>query len=298
MKIQNATWYALTDCRAFVPYVKSKVRYVDRLKDIIADYLSSPSERMERGILDMGGDILKFLFGTLTQSDANKYIEHIQKLENEQQSFLRISQEQMTVLKSAIMSFNITMQKVNRNEKILNDNLLRLNKMVVEEMNNMQTQIDSVMVLNENIQQIQRGLEECQHTLEILVDAFLHAQDGIIQPQLITITKLRDMMKKESLPDGLDFPSFPILELSRLITPIIFSQNSYLVYVLQVPLLQSTSYHLYKLQPFPMKQQDKVFVYIETMKDFIFTDAMRQKYWKMSYPELQACLMPNELTCL
>ena len=80
MKIQNATWYALTDCRAFVPYVKSKVRYVDRLKDIIADYLSSPSERMERGILDMGGDILKFLFGTLTQSDANKYIEHIQKL--------------------------------------------------------------------------------------------------------------------------------------------------------------------------------------------------------------------------
>ena len=262
MKIQNATRYALTDCRAFVPYVKSKVRYVDRLKDIIADYLSSPSERMKRGILDLGGDVLKFLFGT------------------------------------SIMSFNITMQKVNRNEKILNDNLLRLNKMVVEEMNNMQTQIDSVMVLNENIQQIQRGLEECQHTLEILVDAFLHAQDGIIQPQLITITKLRDMMKKESLPDGLDFPSFPILELSRLITPIIFSQNSYLVHVLQVPLLQSTSHHLYKLQPFPMKQQDKVFVYIETMKDFIFTDAMRQKYGKMSYPELQACLMPNELTCL
>ena len=96
----------------------------------------------------------------------------------------------MTVLKSAIMSFNITMQKVNRNEKILNDNLLRLNKMVVVEMNNMQTQIDSVMVLNENIQQIQRGLEECQHTLEILVDAFLHAQDGIIQPQFITITRL------------------------------------------------------------------------------------------------------------
>ena len=32
------------------------------------------------------------------------------------------------------------------------------------------------------------------------------------------------------------------------------------------------------------------------MKDFTFTDAMRQKYGKMSYPELQACLMPNELT--
>jgi hypothetical protein len=68
------------------------------------------------------------------------------------------------------------MQKVNRNERILNENLQRLDKMIVAEISNMKTQIDSVMMLNENIQQTQRGLEECQHTLEILVDAFLHAQ--------------------------------------------------------------------------------------------------------------------------
>ena len=170
-KIQNATWYPLTDCHAFVNYIRSKVRYVDRLRDIIADYLFTSSERTKRGILDLGGDILKFLFGTLTQSDAKKYIEHIQKLEKDQQSFLRVSQEQMTVLKSAILSFNLTMQKVNRNERILNEKLVRLNKVVVEELNNMKAQIDSVMILNENIQQVQRGLGECQHTLEILVDA-------------------------------------------------------------------------------------------------------------------------------
>ena len=66
--------------------------------------------------------------------------------------------------------------------------------------------------------------------------------------------------------------------------------------MLQIPLLQPVSYQLYKLQPFPIKQQDKIFVYIETMKDFIFTDAMRQKYGKLSYPELQTCFRPNELT--
>ena len=62
------------------------------------------------------------------------------------------------------------------------------------------------------------GIEECQHTFEILVDAFLHAQDGVIQPHLITISKIKDMMRRESLPDGLDFPSFPSLQLSRLST--------------------------------------------------------------------------------
>ena len=45
-----------------------------------------------------------------------------------------------------------------------------------------------------------------------------------------------------------------------------------------------------------MEQQEKVFVYFEITKEFIFTDAMRQKYGKMSYPDLQACLMPNELS--
>jgi len=122
--------------------------------------------------------------------------------------------------------------------------------MVADEINQVHTQIDSVMMIDENIQQIQRGTEECQHTFEILVDAFLHAQEGAIQPQLITVAKIKDMMKKESLPDGLDFPSFPSLEISRLITSIIFSQNSFLVYILQMPLLQSIPYQLYKVQTF------------------------------------------------
>jgi hypothetical protein len=115
---------------------------------------------------------------------------------------------------------------------VLTGNLHQLNKIIVGEVHRMHTQIDSVMMVNENIQQIQRGIEECHYTFEILVDAFLHAQDGVIQPQLITITK--DMTRRDSLPDGLDLPSFPCLELSRLITPIIYSQNSYLVYILQI----------------------------------------------------------------
>jgi hypothetical protein len=217
---------------------------------------------MKRGILDIRGDILKFLFPALTQSDALKYTHHIQKLEYEQHSFLRISKEQMIVLKSAITSFNITLQKVNRNEKVLAENLQHLNQIVVDEINRMQNQLDSVLVINDNIQQVQRGLDECQLTFEILLYSFLHAQDGVIQPQLITIAKVKYMMRGESLSSGLEFPSFPFLELSRLITTKIFSQKSYIVYILQVPLLQTTMYLLYNVQPFPMKRHENVIVYI------------------------------------
>jgi hypothetical protein len=101
------------------------------------------------------------------------------------------------------------------------------------------------------------------------------------------------MIRDASLSSGSEFPSFPSLELSHLITPIIFSQKSYLVYILQVPLLQTTIYQLYKVQPFPMKQHGNVFVYLESKKDFIFVDTMRHKYGKMNYQELHTYLTPN-----
>jgi hypothetical protein len=187
------------------------------------------------------------------------------------------------------------MQKVNKNEKILTENLQRMNQLVIDEINQMQSQLDSVVVINENIWQFQRGLNECQHTFEILVNAFLHAQYGINQPQLITISKVKDMMRELSLPDGLDIPSFPSIQFSHLIIPVIFSKGIYLVYILQVHLLQSTMYQLQKVQPFPVQQQDNIFRYIEVKKDYTFVDAMRHKYGKMNYQELQAYVKPNEL---
>jgi hypothetical protein len=110
------------------------------------------------------------------------------------------------------------------------------------------------------------------------------------------MVKNKTMMRKESLPDGLEFPSFLSVELSKLITPIIYTQGSYLVYVIQIPLIQPTAYHLYKIQPFPSRQQDRVFVYIESTKDFMFVDAMRQCFGKMHYLDLQECTQPNEIT--
>ena len=48
LKIHNATWYSLTVCRALNPYIRSKVKYVEQLKDAVADYLSSEPEQTKR----------------------------------------------------------------------------------------------------------------------------------------------------------------------------------------------------------------------------------------------------------
>jgi hypothetical protein len=56
------------------------------------------------------------------------------------------------------------MQKVDTNEKLLANELKRLNKLVVTEMNKVHYGANSVIILNENIRRVQIGLIEYQHT--------------------------------------------------------------------------------------------------------------------------------------
>jgi hypothetical protein len=62
-------------------------RYIDNLKDLVAEYLSDKiqkSNRPKRDVLNFVGKVSKILFGTLTQSDARNYNKHITELEKEQ----------------------------------------------------------------------------------------------------------------------------------------------------------------------------------------------------------------------
>jgi hypothetical protein len=54
--------------------MKSKNKYIDNLKGLVAEYLNenvqTPSHRTKRGALNVVGELSKIVFGTLTQSDA------------------------------------------------------------------------------------------------------------------------------------------------------------------------------------------------------------------------------------
>jgi hypothetical protein len=122
-KIKDKDWYHYTDCAAFGQYMRSKTKYIDNLKDLVAEYLAdntqNSNQRSKRGILNFVGEISKILFGTLMQSDARNYNQQITELEKEQKEFLHLSKEQMTVIKTTITSVNTTLQKVNQNERAL-----------------------------------------------------------------------------------------------------------------------------------------------------------------------------------
>jgi methyl-accepting chemotaxis protein len=138
-KVKDKEWYHHTDCANFGQYMASKRKYIDSLRNLIAEYMTmevqNSNHRTKRGVLNFIGEISKILFGTLTQSDERIYNEHIKELENEQKEFLHLSKEQMTIVKTTITSVNSTLQKVNKNEIVLKNGLNQLYNYSTHEFN-------------------------------------------------------------------------------------------------------------------------------------------------------------------
>jgi hypothetical protein len=275
--------------------MKSKNRYIDNLKGLVSEYITAGNQnsyhRRKRGVLNFVREISKILFGTLTQSDAETYNSHITELEREQKEFLHLSKEQMTIIKTTITSVNSTIQKVNQNERILKEGLAKLSNYSTHRFNELEEEVKNVGLINEQFRLVQRGVDESQHSFEILIDAFVHAEQGTLQPQLITAEKNKNFLRAQRLPNELDYPHLPFPELQKVLTPSTYSYKHYLIYVLEIPLFSQTEYQLYRLLPFPVAVQNEEanYSYIGFNKELIFSDSLRQHYGKLS-----GCFHPNE----
>jgi hypothetical protein len=90
----------------------------------------------------------------------------------------------------------------------------------------------------------------------------MYAEQGLLQTQLITSEKIKELLSKQKLPNGLDYRNFPLPELHKIIIPNTYAHKQYLVYVLEMPLFSPATYNLYKLLPFPVKQDVMTYSYI------------------------------------
>lgn len=300
-ELRNETWYQYSDCPTFKPYVNNKMKQVEYLKNIVADYTGAEPEpnRRKRAVLEFVGQITKILFGTLDSDDAQYFTTKINELEDDTKDFLRIAKEQMLVIKSTLTSFNSTIRDINKNEKLLKEGLFKLNDHVNKITNELYSETQLLAMMTEHILQIERSIDRISEFFKLIIDAIVHAKDGTLQPQLITPNKIRNMMSSEQPITGLDYPvNLPSHELMKLITPHIFLQGKYLVYVLYVPLLLPEQFQVFKMIPFPTPGQEgriNKYIYTESSKDYIIIDTLRQKYAKISQYQLDKCFKINEL---
>jgi hypothetical protein len=134
------------------------------------------------------------------------------------------------------------------------------------------------------------------------------AQKGILSPQIITPGDIiRASQNSHSiLPRDLSLPTTARVAYKEVLMKIIdidmFLNDNVLGYVINLPLVNSAVYNLYKLIPFPTKvnNSENAFVFIENEKDFLMRDTLKQIYVKPDELELDKCkvISPDWHVCV
>lgn len=256
--------------------------------------------RFKRGVFNFVGGISKVIFGTMDSNDASYYAKKVSNLEKEQLEFLSLAKEEVTVVKSTLRSLNSTVLAVSENERMLSKGLDEMAKHISEhdgEIKKMLTGTSMLLTVNEHSMQLERVLEECRREYDILIDAILNSQKGILQPHIITPAQIAKQMKasQADIPAELTLP-IPLSAthqnlLVNIVDLDVFIKDRYFVYVIRLPLTNHVKYNVYHVLPLPIQivDTDNQFTFILPEHEYLLMDTAKWYYAKLGINEFTNC---------
>jgi len=99
-----------------------------------------------------------------------------------------------------------------------------------------------MLTVNEHSIQPNRAIDECRREYEILIDAIMNSQKGVLQPQIITPAQIMKHMKagQADMPPELSLPLPMSAAHHHLVLRItdfdVFLNRYFLVYIIRLPL--------------------------------------------------------------
>lgn len=268
---------------------------IEKAQSLIGQ-LARHERRSKRGILNFVGEISKILFGTLDEDDASYFKSKIDVLEGEQKQLLRLSREQVTIVKATLTSFNHTVSSIARNEEIITQGMKKLSQHVIQFENSTDKRLQRAVILitiNEQLIQLTSIFNELEREYDLLITAIVNAQKGILEPHLINPVQVVKYMEliKEDIKDK----RFPIAlagdngyQLLKVIDLDVFIAGNILSYVLNIPLVDSSVFDMYKIWPLPVEVNAKkqLFTYIAPEKEILLIDDAKRQYVKLNNDQL------------
>lgn len=128
---------------------------------------------------------------------------------------------------------------------------------------------------------------------------------GVLHPSILTPVRLINELKQisESVPHGLEFPiplepSNANLLLNTIELQVYF-ENKRLVYVINIPLVETYLFYLYKVSPFPKLIGTNEFILIQPSTPYIAIDETKQQFLTISEFEFNKCIkiLENKVLC-
>ena len=284
---------------------KSNLILIDSLKLQLNQLLGHrETSRVKRGWFDFVGMVSKRLFGIMDSEDAEFIDGKINAFEKSEHILASIIKEQSQVVRSTIINFNNTVSAINRNEKILKDNIDKIRDLLISNPGSAKI-LSFELLVEDHFLIISHLTNSLKSDYDILISAVLFAKKGILHPSIISPIQLRDNLLKLTsyVPHGLHLPIPPNEEDSFLLLDIIeitsYFYNSKLVFIIKLPLLPTNRYEVYRLVSLPLNLYKNTYTFVNPSKEILIIGNDQQKFKMFQEADLNKCRkFVNILLCV
>lgn len=268
----------------FLSEINSNIEHVMKIIEPPTDNF-----RVMRGLINVVDRLTNVLFGICNDVDAKYFYDKIKELKISQ-----ITDTQTQIMRSVISNVNSSMLEMEKVQVNLIDKYNYLGcevqaQKIHIDISNFEAALEEQISLV-NLIFIQYAFET-----ENLVNIINMAIQGLIHSSVLDTETLRNQIKdiKMQLPTGEDIPISlnysRISELLRLATTNIIYIKDLLIFNLEIPLINSYEFILYKTIPLPLNLFNNTYVTIVPTTNYIAIDKSRLYYLELNEVELAKC---------
>lgn len=282
---------------------KTMNRRLDQVTEILNGITetSTPAERRhKRGLANIGGTALKFLFGTADDNDLSRIHQKFDDISVQHQEMVHSIQASASLL-------NRTYGMLKRNSATLEE-VVKATRNIQNEINSIHEQIrrnhdstlrivDAHFTINANLRLLGFVISSIEHNVTQLMLALDKISQGRLSTSIINPAKLRDTLSSiiELLPN--DYTFLHPVRLSDIYNFYLTSRTYALAYdktiriLVDLPLTTlGRTFALYKVTPFHhFNSESNTTVSIKPKFPFFAITDDAQAYYEMDYMEVAGC---------
>lgn len=254
--------------------------------------LLPPSNRIKRGLINGGGQILNSVFGLLDQDDASHYNTEIEKSRQNEGYLLQLAHNQTLVADATANVMKRTIEDVDHQFYIFNQHLKRIDtdlnydKLKLTMTEDLQTLTTYSILL----------LMRYQDTQTTLRNMFSSLYLKKLNPSIISPTALSSQLQiiRSNLPKHLSLPAINNKVDPNLIYQLSYTQASMvddrIIFEARIPLISAENFQLFHLHPIPTLINNE-YRSVQPTTDFLLVDFLRDHFSSISSTDIEACVV-------
>lgn len=239
-----------------------------------------PHNRSKRGLLNIGGKVSKWLFGTLDSDDGEKYENAINELRQNQNSYKKEMSLQISLTKQLIENYNSTITLLNKNQLTIKNNIDAFEKSI----NKTITDLTIFIKVQNSLFQIILNCQNLITFLDNMEDAIMFAKLNTLHSAVISIAELEQIIFNLSTLYGDDkvliFKN--INNYYKLAGLQVNFVKDKIIFAVHLPIFLKDSFEIFHLFPVPINQT----IFIPKLS-FIILGTDLQQYRDEECPKIE-----------